>query len=211
MFDFSQHPQLWRAHSLGSPVSTVVPTGFVPLDDALGAGWPTPALIEILNDVHGIGEIQLIVPLLKQLVADSGQPALVAWVNPPHHPNAVALAQMGLMTAQHWTAMNLSADDTLWCAEKALRAECCAAVIAWAHAPKMSSLRRLKLLVAQSKTTAILYRPSAESLQPSPAHVRLRLAPVNSGLNVSVLKVRGRDNSDVLLDVEAHQLQRAES
>src|SRR5688572_4505042 len=107
MFDPLQIPNVWRAQSLASRAS-VVPTGFDSLDAALGGGWPTPALLEILTDVHGIGELQLILPLLRTLTRRPPSPALIAWLNPPYEPNAVALAQHGFAHCQHWLAMNLS-------------------------------------------------------------------------------------------------------
>jgi hypothetical protein len=209
MPDPFHHPDVWRAQSLAAGQGTTIPTGFASLDDALGGGWPSPSLIEILNDVYGIGEIQLILPLIARLVAAANGPALIVWINPPHQPNAVALAQHGLMSAQHWTLMDLCAADALWCTEKAIRSGACTAVIAWAANANITSLRRLKLAIAHSKAVAILYRPAHESAQASPAAVRVRLAPDESRLRASVIKIRGRESCELMIDIEAHQLQAA--
>jgi hypothetical protein len=204
-----QHPDVWRAQSLATMQGTSVPTGFASLDEALGGGWPSPSLIELLNDVYGIGEIQLIRPLIRTLIDAAVSPALIVWINPPHYPNAVALAQHGLMGAQHWTLMNLSAADALWCMEKAIRSGACTAVIAWAASAKIASLRRLKLAIAQSKAVAVLYRPALECAQASPATVRVRLAPDTSRLRLSLVKIQGRTPCELMIDIESHQLQAA--
>jgi hypothetical protein len=203
------HPDVWRAQSLATVQGTPMPTGFASLDEALGGGWPSPSLIELLVDVYGIGEIQLIRPLIKALVDAAVSPALIVWINPPHQPNAVALAQHGLMAAQHWTLMDLSAADALWCMEKAIKSGACTAVIAWAASAKIASLRRLKLAIAQSKAVAILYRPGHECSQASPATVRVRLAPDASRLRLSLIKVQGRIPCELTVDIECHQLQAA--
>jgi protein ImuA len=119
MFDPLQIPNVWRAQSI-HPHASLEPTGFDALDAALGGGWPAPAFIEILTDVYGIGEIQVILPLLRSLMKRAPAPPLIVWLNPPHQPNAVALAQHGLMDGHHWLAMNLSPRDTLWSMERAL-------------------------------------------------------------------------------------------
>jgi cell division inhibitor SulA/protein ImuA len=189
----------------------LVPSGFEAIDAALGGGWPTPALIEILTDVYGIGELQLVLPLLSALSLRPPQPALILWLNPPYFPNAVALAQHGLSACQHWVETNLSPRDTLWAMEQALRAGACSAVMAWAPAVKAAGLRRLKLATSSSASIGILYRTSTHASQPSPATLRLLLSCSDSQLRVSLFKIQGRKSREVTLDVERRQrLQRAQ-
>ncbi|MGH8425257.1 MAG: hypothetical protein ACRER3_23365, partial [Pseudomonas fluorescens] len=59
-----QLPNVWRAASLVRGRGSYCPTGDAALDEALGGGWPSPALIELLTDKHGIGELQLLMPLI---------------------------------------------------------------------------------------------------------------------------------------------------
>lgn len=209
MFDPLQIPNVWRAQSLATRAS-LLPTGFAVLDEALGGGWPTPAFIEILIDTYGIGELQLLVPLLRSVVTNSPQPVVVAWLNPPYEPNAVALAQHGLGDSQHWLVRNVTAKDTLWSMEQALKSRACAAVLAWASGVSMPSLRRLKLAVQGAAQYAILFRPSVDSAQASPAHVRLQLVPHQGRLLTTVLKAPGRKRCELLIDIDSLRLQRSE-
>src|SRR5687767_2886478 len=102
MFDPLQIPNVWRAQSL-APETSLKSTGFSALDAALGGGWPQPAMIEMLTDVYGIGELQVILPLLRTSVGPpTSAPPVIAWINPPYEPNAVALAQHALLDRPHW-------------------------------------------------------------------------------------------------------------
>ena len=202
MFDPLAIPHIWRAQSLTASAA-VLSTGFAALDDAIGGGWPAPALVEILTDVYGIGELQVVLPLLRTLANQPPQPALIAWWNPPYEPNAVALAQHGLGASQHWLGRNLSARDTLWSMEQALKSQACSVALAWITRPDTTSLRRLRLAITSSQRFGILYRPSADATMASPAHVRLRLTPGRDHLAVTVLKAQGHRSGDLLLDVDA--------
>lgn len=204
MFDPLQIPHVWRAESFSVPNGPALPSGFAALDSALGGGWPQPALIELLLDVYGIGELQLMFPLLRQLASQSPHPPLILWLNPPYQPYAVALAQHGLLHAQHWLQMNLSPRDTLWCVEQALKSGACSAVLAWVSSPKMASLRRLKLAVAASQTTAVLYRPLKEAALPSPAAIRAQLSPCDAQLQISLIKLPSRKSCELLIPVSPH-------
>ena len=54
---------VWRAGRMGSARSVVTPTGHALLDQELpDHGWPHRALIELLLQQGGIGEIRLLQP-----------------------------------------------------------------------------------------------------------------------------------------------------
>src|SRR5687768_681617 len=91
-------PLLWRAESLAAVQSDCVPTGFEALDRALGGGWPAPSLIELLCDEQGIGELRLLLGLLRRSQEPSAPcRKLTLWISPPFELHAVALAQYGLV------------------------------------------------------------------------------------------------------------------
>jgi protein ImuA len=205
MFDPLEIPNVWRAHSLAHETSRTA-TGFAALDEALGGGWPTPAMIELLTDVYGIGELQLILPLLRTSVSQAAPAPLIAWINPPYEPSALAFAQHGLLDRPHWLITTTSTQDALWSMEQALKAGACAAVLGWLSTVTSASLRRLKLATAAGHTHAVLYRPSAAAAEASPAHIRLLLLPRGSRLGVRVLKARGRKPIEVTLDVDPLRL-----
>jgi protein ImuA len=201
-----QHPEVWRAKSLAPPRCARISSGYEALDKELGGGWPIPTLMEVLTDVYGIGEMQLIMPLLTGLIHQT-ESALVCWINPPFQPNAVALAQHGLMRSQHWTTReNLAARDALWCLEQMVRSRTCSIAVAWIAAATMAQLRRMKLTVTQSQTPAVIYRPTTAFAQPSPAAVRLRLATDGTRLRVCLLKVPGRVGGELSVPIDARQL-----
>lgn len=200
-FDPLQIPNVWRAKSLATD-ACVEPTGFAALDAALGGGWPTPALIEVLTDTYGIGELQLIMPLLRSLRARAGTSALFAWLNPPYEPNAVALAQQQLL-GPHWLIRSPSNVDGLWAMEQTMKCGACAAVLGWLPSITMPSLRRLKLAMSSGQTSAVLYRSTAAATDASPAQVRLLLSAARTGLHIRVLKARRREASALTVNVDA--------
>jgi len=206
MFDPLQIPNVWRAQSL-APEASLTTTGFAALDEALGGGWPKAAMIELLTDVYGIGELQLILMLLRAPVPPDMPAPVIAWINPPYEPSAVALAQQGLLDRPHWLITTTSTQDALWSMEQTLKAGACAAVLAWVSSITTASLRRLKLATATGQTCAVLFRPSAASTEPSPAHIRLMLVPRGPRLGVRVLKARSRKPTELTLDVDPLRLQ----
>ena len=64
-------PGLWRGSehpaSESGITDPVLSTGFPGLDACLPwQGWPTAALVEIITPQWGIGELQLVLPLLRR-------------------------------------------------------------------------------------------------------------------------------------------------
>jgi hypothetical protein len=199
MFDPSQIPNVFRARSFEAARKQVISSGHPALDAALGGGWPESSLIELLIDHYGIGELQLLMPLLRVLVRRAPQPPLILWLNAPYSPNAVALVQHGIQ-AQHWFANQLTERDALWSAERALRSGACSAVLVWALAVSTASLRRLKLASVESNCIAILFRTREAAQHASPATMRLALSASTSVLSVEILKCQGRQPCTVLIE-----------
>jgi protein ImuA len=197
-------PNVWRAESLAATRGQLVPSGFAELDAALGGGWPRPALIELLTDKEGIGELQLLLPLIQaaSVITPNNDRSIVLWLNPPHAIHAVALMQYGLEPTQHWTSAPLSDRDTMWAMEQALRSGACALVIAWANRSTVAMLRRLKLASSAGNSLGVLFRPTRASRNPSPATVRAELHAHASYMHVALLKVQGRKQTSVMLDVQ---------
>lgn len=201
MFDPLQIPHVFRARSVRPAAGKVLPTGFDDLDAALMGGWPQPALIELLVDVYGIGEVQVLVPLLQALVSLGSSP-LIVWLNPPYTPNAVALEQAGVH-ATNWLTRDLKDRDVLWAAEQCLRSNASSAVLAWSLAPSTAALRRLKLAAVSTGSVGIIFRGLRDSSQPSPASIRIAIRPEREHLRLDIIKYEGRKPSTVLLDVRA--------
>jgi cell division inhibitor SulA/protein ImuA len=200
--DLQQLPHVFHARSLRRSVHARIATAFNALDQALEGGWPTPALIEVLTDVYGIGELQLLLPLLRQLTHAGPQPSLIVWLNPPHVPNGVALAQQRV-DARQWVAAELAQRDLLWSCEQALRSQACSAVLAWITSPSPAAFRRLKLAAMSADRVGIVFRRLSDARQPSPASLRLVLRPQGDQLSIEIIKNEGRMPRQVVIDVRA--------
>src|SRR6185437_16719198 len=89
------HPSLWRASQLARGRARVLETGYPALSAELpGGGWPLGALVDLLVQQPGIGEMRLLQPALSAL----GRP--VALLRPPQVPNGLGLGYIGLPLEQ---------------------------------------------------------------------------------------------------------------
>src|SRR5687767_6995016 len=109
-------PLLWRAEALSPLHRSCRPTGFAALDAALGGGWPVPSLIEVLCDQHGIGELRLILGLIKadNAATDGLADKSILWLAPPFELHSIGFAQRGVPLRQHWVCVTSSAADLQW-------------------------------------------------------------------------------------------------
>jgi len=187
---------IWRARS--TPVAgATVPSGWPRLDACLpGHGWPLGALIELLlPDTTGIGELRLLLPALRTLCRDGttgeGRPWLV-WIAPPHLPYPPALAQSGIRPERLLLIRTGTTAERLWAAEQALRSGSCLAVLLWLDEADDRWLRRLALAAAAGGALAVLFRPLGRRIGTSPAALRLGLEPTPAGLDLRLIKSRGR-------------------
>lgn len=189
-----QHPSLWRAGGQANPNRRVIPSGHSELDARLpGGGWPFPALIELLVERWGVGELDLLIPALRRLTTDAAGSRVrtLAWLNPPYIPYAPALTERGLNPADALVTAPLSTVQTLWATEQALRSGACAAVLAWVDRAATPSLRRLKLAAQEGGCLGMLFRSPRARTQASPANLRLALTPGAEALHVEIIKVQG--------------------
>jgi len=201
-FDPSQIPHVFRARSVQRSAGKRLATGYPELDHALLGGWPVPSLTEVLIDVYGIGELHLLLPLMKQLTEVAPQPPLLVWLNAPHLPNSIAFAQHQVY-ARHWLARSLSERDLLWATEQALRSNACSMVLAWTSTSNTAALRRLKLAAISCQSVGLLFRPITNLKQPSPANLRIVLKPAEERLSIDIIKNEGRKPTQLSIDVRA--------
>jgi len=185
-----QHPGIWRGDRLAQTGdATTLPTGFAELDEQLpGGGWARGALTEILVEREGIGELQLLLPALAKL---SAQSEWQAWVAPPHVPYAPALSVVGVNLKQLLVAQPRTAADAWWTVEQTLRSGACSAVLAWLSKPDERRMRRLQLAAESGRAWGVLFRSASAAQERSTASLRLRLEATANGLAVYILKRRG--------------------
>ena len=189
---------LWRARGRpgsGDGEGARLSTGWPKLDAQLaGGGWPLGTLIELLLPDSGVGELSLLLPALGELVREAPgeeRPWLV-WVAPPHAPYPPALAQSGVPPERVLLVTADRTPDRLWAIEQALRSASCAAVFGWLDAVDDRWLRRLKLAAETGQALAVIFRPLGRRAASSPASLRVALEPTPKGLDLWLLKRRGR-------------------
>ncbi|SFM50443.1 translesion DNA synthesis-associated protein ImuA [Marinobacter zhejiangensis] len=182
--------RIWQGHQQARTKHPAESTGYPELDQHLGnTGWPVGALSECLLDGAGIGELQLILPLMQRL---SAARRTVFWVNPPYIPYAPALSQAGIELSQLVIVRPHGRNDVLWTLENCLRSSVTGLVLAWPGQLANRDTRRLQLAAEAGQTTCLIFRPRQAALQSSPAALRLELtAGQKQDLQVRVLKRRG--------------------
>lgn len=182
--------RVWQGHRHPQARVPAESTGYPALDRQLGGqGWPRGALSECLLDTAGIGELQLVLPLIQRTAAAD---RLVFWVNPPHIPYAPALHREGVDLDQMILIRTRDCTDFLWTLENCLRSPVTGLVLAWPGALADRDLRRLQLAAEAGDNICILFRPRRHARQSSPAALRLELVPgPHQDLQIHPRKRRG--------------------
>src|ERR1700761_8170120 len=104
------HPSLWRASQLARGRGRAVDTGYPALSrEVPGGGWPVGALVDLLVQQAGVGELRLLRPALS---AAGNRP--VAFVQPPHTPDGLGLSYIGLSLDQVLRVNTPKTADALW-------------------------------------------------------------------------------------------------
>jgi protein ImuA len=190
----SLHPSLWRASQLARATTQCVDTGHSSLSMQLpGGGWPIGALTDLLLQQPGIGELRLLGPALAKVASRR-----VVLLEPPHPPQALALAALGLVPENViWLRSGRTA-DTLWSAEQVLRSGSCGALLLWQTHVRPESLRRLHLAAQHGPTLFFLFRPLAAAHDASAAPLRLSLRPAAGGIDIGFVKRRGPNVDETL-------------
>jgi protein ImuA len=181
------HPSLWRASQLAHSSTRCIATGHATLSAQLpGGGWPTGTLIDLLVQQCGIGELRLLRPALEKVAQRR-----IVLLQPPHAPQALALAAMGLAPSKLLWIRSSRSSDALWAAEQVLRSGSCGALLFWQSHARAETLRRLHLAAQGGETLFFMLRPLAAAQDASPAPLRLSLRPAVGGLDIGFIKRRG--------------------
>ena len=180
----------------------VLATGFSPLDKLLPhGGWPDSGLVEMICPHQGIGELQLLMPLLRER---SQRQQSILWIAPPYPLHGPALTRSGINIRNSFVIPpQTSCNQALWSIEKALQSDECGLVLAWQNWLSARVIRRLQLAASEGGTLGILFhqRPTTNS----PAALQLQLSssvtPINQretstdrdrrSIDVRLLKAKG--------------------
>ncbi len=190
-----QHPRIWRGVS--TPSLQDERSGHSQLDRHLpGRGWPRGALIELISKQPGIGELQLLLPTLRN--------QFQCWISPPHIPYAPALDQSGIDLEKLLLIQTDDPHHSLWAMSQVLRSGLYPQVLGWHQQHDMSMLRRLQLAAEHGNSRLFLFRTLQSLRRPSPAALRLFLEPAEQGLYVRILKCRGGQPASFILPLPDH-------
>ena len=181
------HPSLWRASQLARANTRCIDTGHPVLSAQLpGGGWPTGTLVDLMPQQAGIGELRLLQPALASVARRR-----IVLLQPPHPPQALALAALGIAPPQLLWIRSARNVDALWAAEQVLRSGSCGALLLWQHHARGETLRRLHLAAQSGDTLFFMLRPLAAAQDASPAPLRLGLRPAVGGIEIEFIKRRG--------------------
>jgi len=150
--------ELWWADGWPqSATQKTIGSGFEALDQELPAGgWPCGALSELLSKQIGIGELRLLIPVMRQLTL---QQKTVMLMNPPMLPYGPALASHGV-DMNHLILLKASdVFDRLWAIEQCLRSNSLGCILAWLPHTDLrpTVFRRLQLAAQQSKDQVLSF------------------------------------------------------
>ncbi|MBA5686326.1 translesion DNA synthesis-associated protein ImuA [Duganella sp. LX47W] len=179
---------VWRASERAVSRATTMATGHAMLDQELpNGGWPRSALVELLVQQHGIGEMQLLKPALAGL----SRQQRVAFIQPPYLPHVMACRSWRLNEQNVLWLRPKSSADALWSAEQILKNGSCGAVVLWQSNVRPESLRRLNLAAQSTDTWLWLIRPLAAAADASVSPLRIALRPALGGVSVDIVKRKG--------------------
>lgn len=194
------HQQLWRADQLGNATVAAHPSRFPQLDSQLpGGGWPLGMVTELIARNPGVGELRLLIPMLRQLTLER---KVVIMLAPPLIPYAPALAGFGIDLNYLIIIQAPNAADRLWAVEQTLKSTSFGALLAWLPQDRTrpEHLRRLQLAAHSSRGPVFLFRELPAQFESSPAPLRLLLLPrPEQCLAVQLLKRRGPLLADPVL------------
>ena len=208
---------LWRGCDHKGESSDTIATGFAELDAMLPAsGWPMQGLIEMVSERWGVGELQLFLPLMRQLIARGNW---VLWIAPPYSPYAPGLAQAGIdlrrilivggsnaplkseafygkkSAPEPVSSERLSSKEALWSMEKALQTQHCGLVLAWHSQLPQPTLRRLQLAAITGKTLGVVFMSKNSEHSPSSMRLKIKSSERDGAeaayAEVGLLKARG--------------------
>lgn len=180
-------PRVWRGKSVEQSVASAT-SGHAALDAVLPhRGWTIGTLNEVLFDVDGIGELELVLPTLAAMTR---QQRHVVAVGAPYVLYPAALLACGVELDYLHCVETRNELEALWAAEQCLRSGVCAAVLCWPRQMNERALRRLQVAAESGNALGFAFRPGRAAANPSPAVVRIQLQ-AGSGTQLRVLKCRG--------------------
>lgn len=197
-----QRADLWRGDAY-HPQQEGQDSGYPELNRHLGlGGWPNQGLCEIFSASEGIGELSLVLPLMRRLIPNASTEGcgtgLVSLVGPPHVPYPQALAMQGIDISRLLWIDTQAVKEQLWALEQILTSGVSPLVLCWLKELSVSQARRLQLACEKGESLCFCYLPDKMKEQAHPVPLRIALqANTEAGTDkpletqVDILKRRG--------------------
>ncbi len=188
---------LWRARDLNGRQTASSDrgqsTGFPQLNELLiDGGWPHAALVEVLCDRYGVGELRLLASALTRPVSDAHWTVLI---NPPCVPYAPAFQALGINVHELMVVHPSSHQEALWSFEEVIASGSTQTVLAWLSESDLQDkqLRRIQAKSKEHRVFSVVFRPLAAEQLPSAAELRLKIEQqtIDRRLVISIIKRRG--------------------
>lgn len=184
-----QRDDVWRGLAQNpSSRAAAVPSGFELLDAQLvNGGWPLGSLIEVCHHRMQL-EWQLFMAACLMM------PGLLVLVNPPAAPFAQAFIQAGL-DLERLIIIHPSDNNQFIATFSELARANLGAVLAWQPNQALSYTQMRKCVLAASEGQRglnVMFRAAKAQQQSSPAALRLFAQLVQGGIEVSIVKQKGR-------------------
>lgn len=189
---------IWRLGDETTKNRDVYRSGLKELDNFLpGGGWPRIGLIEIIVKHYGLGELQILMPLMRNLTTHD---KLLLWICPPYKICTSTLIKAGI-DIEKLLIINseVRTKDALWAAEQALQTQEFGIVLLWRNDVTRSALHRLLLATKNNKTLGVLFkRKKTEDSQSSmvlklehPTGDELKTRTKNRKIKLQILRITG--------------------
>jgi hypothetical protein len=189
---------IWRLGDETTKNRDVYRSGLKELDNFLpGGGWPRIGLIEIIVKHYGLGELQILMPLMRKLTTHD---KLLLWICPPYKICTSTLIKAGI-DIEKLLIINseVRTKDALWAAEQALQTQEFGIVLLWRNDVTRSALHRLLLATKNNKTLGVLFkRKKTEDSQSSmvlklehPTGDELKTRTKNRKIKLQILRITG--------------------
>jgi len=160
-----------------------IASGIATLDTALGGGWLAGSMNEIQLSRSFIGELALVLPLLRRDLP-------CVWLNPPAEPYAPGWSAQHIAAAQQYVLRTRTHEDALWALQQNLQAGCMGLILAWFDDISAAAIRKLQHTAQHQHSCVFIFTPPQVQLEARAYTNRLLLSRDQQGLQIELLKRR---------------------